>query len=80
MHAAASTADRSVPVSRNELAVAVAGAFGAGAVHRDAIAARARAAGARFEVIQLLYRAPAYRYQTLDQLLTALAGAGLGRP
>jgi hypothetical protein len=79
MYAPTSTADRSVPVSRNEVALAVAGAFGAGAAHRDTIAASARAAGARFEVIQLLYRAPAYRYQSLEQLLTALAAAGLGR-
>ncbi len=56
------------PPTRAEIAVAVSSAFGAGAVHRDQILGVARGAGVRPEVLELLARLPAYRYQTLDQL------------
>jgi hypothetical protein len=59
---------RSSPVTRREVASAVARAFGSGAVHRDAIVATARRAGARAEVLALLERLPAYRYQEIGQL------------
>jgi uncharacterized protein YcaQ len=68
------------PVTKNEIAAAVSRAFGAGAVHRDTIAAVARASGARHEVLELVYRVPAYRYQHLQQLLDAVQTArGAGR-
>jgi hypothetical protein len=68
---------RSVRVSPSEVALAVSRAFGSGAVHRDAIIASARGAGARSEVIQLLSHLPACRYRSLYELLAALPSAGV---
>lgn len=62
------------PVTRAEIAAAIAPAFGSGAVHLDAIIATARAAGARRDVLELLYRLPAYRYQEQRQVWDALPG------
>lgn len=68
----------SQPVTRREVAALVAPVFGNGAVHRDAILATARGAGARREVLEYLERLPAYRYAELRQLWDHLPPAPVG--
>jgi hypothetical protein len=59
-------------VTRADVSVAISPAFGSGAVHRDALIAFARRAGARPEVVEVLQRIPAYRYTSVKQVLEQL--------
>lgn len=65
-------------VTKSEITRCVRHLFGSGAVHRDAVLAGARAAGARDEVMQRLHLLPAYRYNTAEQVWEHLPKNSVG--